>query len=201
VGSLASGAALLAHLLAGIALPLALAFTVGLLALTIVLVWRRTKPAERRPLATYTLVGLGVGLVATIVYDVVRVVLAEFDPSPYNPFEAIRMFGILLAGPDAPAGLSMTAGFAFHFVNGIAFGIAYCFLFGRRGLVAGILWGLFLELFQVTLYPGWLNIRAYQEFVQISALGHIAYGAVLGWGCQASLRRWGSAPPAGTTSR
>ena len=46
--------------------------------------------------------------------------------------------------------------------------------------------GLFLEAFQLTLYPDWLGIRFVDEFVRISALSHIAYGASLGL-----IARWG----------
>jgi hypothetical protein len=63
----------------------------------------------------------------------------------------------------------------------------YCVLFGRRGVPGGIAWGVFLEAFQLTLFPGWLDIRAYREFVQISALSHIVYGATLGFLCK---RAW-----------
>ncbi len=189
VAVLFSGAALLAHILWAIALPLALAFTAALLALTVWRIWRRASAAARRPLLARALIGLAVGLPATLVYDVSRSLLSQLDPSPYNPFEAIRIFGLLLAGPAAPPTVSMAAGIGFHLLNGTAFGIAYCFLFGRRGLPAGVAWGLFLELFQITLYPGWLDIRAYQEFVMISAAGHLIYGAVLGVGCREALRR------------
>jgi hypothetical protein len=195
-GALFSGAALLAHILAGIALPLALALTAVLLLLVVWSVWRRAAAAERQRLTGRAVIGLGAGVAATLTYDVAKYALAQWDPSPYNPFEAIRVFGLLLTGPAAPAGLSLAAGIAFHLLNGIAFGIAFCFLFGRRGIIAGIGWGLFLELFQLTLYPGWLDIRFYDEFVRISALSHAVYGAVLGWGCQAGLRRWESRPPA-----
>lgn len=197
VGALFSGAALLAHILAGIALPLALALTAALLLLAVWSVWRRAAPAERQQLIGRAVIGLGAGVAATLTYDVAKYGLAQWDPSPYNPFEAIRVFGLLLTGPAAPASLSLAAGLAFHLLNGIAFGVAFCFLFGRRGIIAGITWGLFLELFQLTLYPGWLDIRFYEEFVRISALSHVIYGAVLGWGCQTGLRRWASRlPPA-----
>ena len=47
-------------------------------------------------------------------------------------------------------------------------------------LVSGLGWGLFLEAFQVALYPGWLNILAIREFVLSSLLGHLVYGTTLG---------------------
>jgi hypothetical protein len=77
---------------------------------------------------------------------------------------------------------------------------------GARGARAGVAWGLFLELFQLTLYPGWLDIRLYREFAMISSLGHVVYGLVLGAGTRRLLARpdavalavvRGSAPPVG----
>ena len=189
VGAMFSGAALLAHILAGVALPLALALTATLLAVTAWLVWRRTAADERRLLLQRAGVGVVWGVAATLAYDVAKYALSLLDPSPYNPFEAIRIFGILLTGRAAPAELSLAAGVGFHLLNGVAFGVAFCFLFGRRGVLAGIAWGLFLELFQLTLYPGWLDVRFYEEFARISALSHVVYGAVLGLGCRAGLRR------------
>jgi hypothetical protein len=53
-------------------------------------------------------------------------------------------------------------------------------------------WGAVLEVFQLTLYPGWLDIRAYQEFAQISALSHLAYGATLGWSARTGIDRIGT---------
>jgi hypothetical protein len=58
----------------------------------------------------------------------------------------------------------------------------------RRGLATGIAWGLFLESFQLAIYPGWLNIRFLDEFRQISFLSHVVFGAVLGLLVPAGLR-------------
>ena len=40
---------------------------------------------------------------------------------------------------------------------------------------------MILELLMVSVYPGWLDMRALDEFLQVSVLGHIVYGAVLGY--------------------
>ena len=48
---------------------------------------------------------------------------------------------------------------------------------------------LFLEVFQLTLYPGWLDIGFYAEFVQISAISHLVFGATLGMVVRYGLRR------------
>ena len=180
VGGLFSGAALVATILTGISLLLSLAFTVSLLAIAIGITWRPAPPREREWQGKILRTGVAAGALALVAYDSSRAMLSYLDPSPYNPFEVIRVFGKLLAGPAAPVAAIYSLGVAFHVVNGLAFGIAYCSLFDRKGLLTGIGWGVFLELFQLTLYPGWLSIRFYREFVQISAVSHIAYGAVLG---------------------
>jgi hypothetical protein len=127
------------------------------------------------------------GSVATLGYDATKFVLSQLDPSPYNPFHVVRVFGELLVGASAPALLVYSSGIAFHVLNGISFGIAFCLLFRNPGPLLGIGWGIFLELFQLALYPGWLHIRYYQEFAQISALSHLLYGIILGYLCRHGL--------------
>jgi hypothetical protein len=41
-------------------------------------------------------------------------------------------------------------------------------------------WGLFLETFQLSLFPGWLSIQFVAEFATISFAAHLVYGATLG---------------------
>lgn len=187
IGALFSGAALLSHIIARVSLPLALAVTASMLALTAGVVWVRVEPETRRELGGLVLRGLAIGLVATLLYDASRTVLSQVDPSPYDPFEVMRAFGSALLGTAADGTSALAAGTAFHVLNGVSFGLAYVFLFGRLAtssrrwaLASGVGWGLFLESFQLTLYPGWLNIEAYREFATISFLGHFVYGATLG---------------------
>lgn len=188
--ALFSGAALLTHIIWRVSLPLALATAVVVLICCVVILWRRASTAQRALLARLLKVGAASGMVATVSYDAAKYALSQLDPSPYNPFEAVRIFGTLLLGQSAGEVAIYGAGTAFHLLNGVSFGVAYCFLFRRQGIVAGVAWGLFLEMFQLTLYPGWLNIRLYSEFAQISALSHIVYGLVLGKACQVGLTRW-----------
>lgn len=187
VGALFSGAALLTHIIAGFSLPLALAVAAGILVLVVGLVWRRASPERRAVVRSRATVGLLAGGVATAVYDGARFGLSQWDPSPYNPFEAIWAFGVRLVGASAPGSVVYGAGAAFHLLNGLSFGVAFCLLFARPGVATGIAWGFFLELFQLTLYPGWLDIRFYREFVQISVLAHGVYGLALGLGCRYGL--------------
>jgi len=187
VGALFSGVALLGHIVAGLWLPLTLAVTVGLLLATVVLAWLRLEAPQQAILRSMTAVSVVIGLVATLLYDGSRTLLSQLDSSPYQPFEVLSVFGRALLGGGVSAEAALAAGLAFHFLNGVSFGLAYVFILGRqavksptRALATGITWGLFLETFQLTLYPGWLNIAAYREFVTISFLGHVVYGATLG---------------------
>jgi hypothetical protein len=188
IGALFSGVALLAHIIAGVSLRLALALTVGFLILTVCLVWRRTSGEERLRMLRRTVVGVVSGILATASYDLSKFALSQWDPSPYNPFEAIHLFGVLLVGSSASNFVVNAAGTLFHIVNGISFGLAFCLLIARPGVVTGIGWGLFLAFMQITLYPGWLGTSLYQEFATISGISHVVYGVVLGYSCQYGLQ-------------
>lgn len=180
LGALFSGVALLVNILWNISLPLALATSAVLLGLSSAAVWRRATPDERHWLLRRVALGIGAGLIATLSYDTTKAILSLLDPSPYNPFDLIRIFGRLLLGPDTADPLASVAGGAFHLLNGTSFAVAFTLLARRRYVPLGVLWGLFLETFQLTLFPGWLNIKFYTEFVQISSLSHVVYGLVLG---------------------
>lgn len=182
-----SGVALLVHILGGINLRLSLAAGFALVAIGLAHTVVRSAPAERRRIVRGVGVGAVAGVLATMTYDLSKAGLSVLDPSPYDPFHAVRVFGRALAGPAAGEWSVVAAGAGFHLLNGTMFGIAYTFMFARDGAIGlkravgtGIGWGMFLELFQLTLYPGWLDIRTYAEFATISALGHLVYGATLG---------------------
>ena len=185
--ALFSGVALLIHILGRVSLRVTLTTAVSLTGAALGTVVWRSSGVERRLIGRSIAIGTAAGFIATMAYDLAKAALSVLDPSPYNPFEAIRTFGKLLAGPTAAEGAIVASGAAFHLLNGTMFGVAYVFLFARdgaisagRALTTGVAWGIFLELFQLTLYPGWLDIRAYREFAMISALGHVVYGATLG---------------------
>jgi uncharacterized membrane protein YagU involved in acid resistance len=185
--ALFSGIALLLNIVGRIDLRVALATTLSVMVVGLTLVVLRSPSSERRRLGRAIAVGAVAGFIATMAYDLSKAGLSVLDPSRYNPFHAIRAFGELLAGKAARETAIVASGATFHLLNGTMFGIAYVFLFAhdgaismRRALGTGVVWGVFLELFQLTLYPGWLDIRTYEEFATISALGHIVYGATLG---------------------
>jgi hypothetical protein len=162
----------------------------------LVVIARRTPRPILREVWRVVRAGLAAGFVATLVYDAVRTTLSVFDPSPYNPFEAVHEFGLGIMPADAPPALIMAAGFCIHFLNGSSFGVIYAVFGGRHvrtwqaAVLGGIVWGLTLEFIQSILYPGWLRITTVlQEFLVISGLGHVAYGASLGAGVRLLLSR------------
>jgi hypothetical protein len=53
-------------------------------------------------------------------------------------------------------------------------------VFRRPSWWTGALWGIALELCMATLYPSWLRIQMLSEFLEVSAVGHVVYGSVLG---------------------
>lgn len=202
-----SGIALLATILLGAPLPAAVALA-GLVVLAgIAVIAIRSRPPDRMQIWRWVRVGLLAGLAATLAYDASRTLLSVADPSPFNPFEAVRVFGLLLTGAAEPSPMTWAVGLTFHLLTGISFGIAYAQFFGavaqrstKLALVSGVGWGLFLELFQLTLYPGWLDIRFLDEFRTISFLAHVIYGATLGLGVRRLLRGEGSRTPTDTFS-
>lgn len=187
MAALFSGVALLGNIVAGFALPLTLGVTTGLLVVSLAVIWRRMSGPAWVLMTSVAARGALIALVAVFAYDGSRAVLAQLDPSLFDPFGVWLIFGQLLVGIAAPHDLALAAGIGFHWLNGVSFGLAYAFVFGRAAvrstrlaLLTGVGWGLFLETFQLTLYPGWLNITTYKEFVTISFLGHIVYGLTLG---------------------
>ncbi|MGN6756907.1 MAG: hypothetical protein ACTHMJ_11030 [Thermomicrobiales bacterium] len=178
---LATGAALTVYILAGWSLPAALAMTIVCAAVVALYGWRRLGPLARIWAARRVRAGVLAGLVATASYDVVRLALVKFGHFTFWPFDIFAVFGRAFLGDGANPIVLRAAGVSYHWANGICFGIAFSLLFGRRGPLAGLLWGLGLETFMVGLYPGWLHIHAiFGEFLSVSLVGHLTYGLVLG---------------------
>lgn len=138
--------------------------------------------------------GLFPALAAVVAYDVSRLLLVELGGFPIHPFGAFPHFGGALVGSGGSETVRWVVGSGFHVINGIAFALAYVVLLGRRGVLTGIGWGLGLELAMIALYPRWLQIAELQLFLTMSVLGHVAYGATLGWTAARAVVRIPSRP-------
>lgn len=177
---LASGVALLIYILSGLSLRWTF-LGLGAGAVSAFAVALRRMPAVRRRwLQRRVWIGALAGLVATAGYDAARLGLIGLANLKLQPFEAWRLFGVALTGGGSSGAVVMAAGAMFHLFNGVAFGVAYTVAFGHRGAWAGIAWALVLELLMVTVYPGWLGMKALDEFLSVSVIGHLVYGSLLG---------------------
>lgn len=185
--SCATGAALVAHFVLGLPLMVLVVATVVLAAAAWAVVLRRLGAPARAVLARRARIGVVAGVPALVAYDVSRWALVEVSGSAVRPFEAWRAFGELLGAGDRTGEAAFAAGFAFHVANGLSFAAAFGVVLAHRGVLAGVGWGLLLETAMVTFYPGWLGLRALEEFVSITVVGHVVYGAVLGG---LALRGW-----------
>jgi hypothetical protein len=195
VASLGNGVAIVLAIVGGLPLGILLALVWSVNVVAFLVMSALGGPQTRATIMRAVAVGLVVGIVATLAYDATKALLSQFDPSPYDPFEASRKFGrILIGSPASPVAIAIV-GWGFNLLNGSTFSIAFACLFARsgrigrwRGVATGIGWGLFLETFQLVLYPGWLNITFIDEFRRISFLSHIVFGAILGLFVPAGLR-------------
>ena len=177
---LVTGAALLVHILVDVALPLGVgAAFAGALALA-AFTWRRMAPDMRSALRRRAFVGIAIGFVATLAYDLTRLVLVWTVGFQFNPFETIRVFGTLLVGAGQPPAVVVAAGALYHFANGIGFATALVLFVRRPKVRHGLAWAAMLEIIMVSLYPGWLNLAAVDELVSVSLVGHAAYGLTMG---------------------
>jgi hypothetical protein len=176
----AGGAGLMTYVVAGISLPAAM----GTLALIGASVWHaawRTMPATgRAELKARTLRGARAGVLATAAYDATRYGIVALASLSFQPFHVLPIFGRLFVGSHASLGVAYAVGIAYHVANGVGFAIAYALVVRRGGLWSGIVWGIALELTMALLYPSWLRIIALREFLAVSAMGHLVYGAVVG---------------------
>ncbi len=177
---LATGAGLLGFLIARISIWIGFGLVAVLGLAVIAAVWRSATTVQRATILRRARAGLIAGIAATAAYDLSRFILVTVFESPVWPFEALPAFGGLLLGADAGFNTRLFAGSIYHVINGVGFGIAYALFSRRPRILTGLVWALVLELFMVTLYPTWINLKALDEFVRISAFGHVVYGVVLG---------------------
>jgi hypothetical protein len=186
---LASGAAVVAHVATGVSLALGLLVATTVASGVGVAAWRRLRPPLRAEVKQRARYGLLSGVAATAAYDAARVLVVALLGFHVSPFAAIPLFGQAILGADASPAAQLATGFAYHYVNGIAFGVGYVVLFRYRRWWWGIGWALLLEAAMLTIYPGWLAIGALlDEFTVMSMTGHLAFGATLGVFGQRNLR-------------
>ncbi len=177
---LASGAALIVHVLTSISLGVALVGA-GIIVIGVgILTWMRLPSMARTEIVRRAEVGLLAGFLATIAYDVSRWLIVTLFHDTFAPFDVFPIFGHAIAGTNLSPTIATIIGLLYHYTNGVLFAVAYAILLAPRGWWTGILWALGLEALMLTVYPGWLHPAPFEEFVSVSILGHVAYGSILG---------------------
>lgn len=138
--------------------------------------------------AARVLSGIVCGLLATVAYDLVRPVIVAVFQFHTNPYKAMPLFGSRITGRPTDDGFAVAVGWLYHFWNGISFGVMFALVRPRGGAIAGLIWGVGLQIFTILVYPSFLDARLDNVgFMVTGLLGHAVWGLVLG----ASLKRWG----------
>jgi hypothetical protein len=181
---LVTGASLLVFVLARVSLIASIVVLGAGACLISTLVWQRSSASVRHRFRLQVKAGLLSGLAATAAYDISRLLLVTVGDYSFWPFDIFKRFGLALTGAATASFWVQATGFCYHLMNGLGFAAAYAIFFGSRGIWAGVVWALVLETLMVSIYPGWLHLKALDEFLQVSMVGHIVYGSVLGFTCK-----------------
>jgi hypothetical protein len=148
------------------------------------------------------------GFIAACAYDVFRlpfVFSREWGLSavlpPMNLFKVFPRFGAMILGEPVEQDMYSTAahlvGWAYHFSNGVTFGVMYVALIGdarRQSWLWAVLLATGLEAAMLlTPYPRFFAIPLTVVFVAVTLAAHLIFGATLGlavksWAGRRTLR-------------
>ncbi len=124
-------------------------------------------------------VGAVGGLIGTFGYDLIRIPFLLMGQRVFAPISA---YGVWLLDAGISSRFTEAAGWAYHFSNGITFGIMYALWMRNKHPGWAILWGLALETIAVVSpFADIFALRQAYGALGIAYLGHVAYGAPLGW--------------------
>ena len=123
------------------------------------------------------------GLLGTLGYDLFRV------PFVYTTglqlLSPIESYGVLLLDAPSSSALTNFAGWAYHFANGIGFGVAWAVVARGRPWAWGIAWALFLETMTVVspfaaTYGLVAGGKVQWAPIVLAYAAHVPYGAAVG---------------------
>jgi hypothetical protein len=138
------------------------------------------------------LIGAIAGFVAAVAYDVFRLPfvwstswgLTGLIPS-LPLFKVFPQFGAMILGKaDRHSLTAIVVGWAYHFSNGITFGVMYATMVNgqwRRRWPVAIVFAVGLELAMLfTPYPATFGIRVTGTFVAVTLSAHLIFGVTMG---------------------
>lgn len=163
----------------------------SLLLIFLLVVWARQ--VEAALFLNCLSVGLAGGFVGTLLYDAVRYLMRSAAIFNYDGFKAIYIFGMWISGRPVDSAAAAVAGWTYHFWNGLSFGIFYTLTVGRRHWLWGVGYGLVMELFMLGLFPMFVQVSDRFDFIALSLIGHMFYGAGLGLVAERYAKNWGDA--------
>ncbi|MFD8707357.1 hypothetical protein ACFV1W_33035 [Kitasatospora sp. NPDC059648] len=117
------------------------------------------------------------GLIGTLGYDLFRV---PFALAGLRLFAPVDTYGVLALDADSSSPRTGLLGWAFHFSNGIGFGISYAVIASGRRWQWGLAWGLMIETIAVASPVAGVYALRGAGLIAIAYAGHLAYGAPLG---------------------
>lgn len=141
------------------------------------------------------IIGAAAGLLAAVAYDIFRlpfVFASEWRLSsvvpPMNLFKVFPRFGAMILGePLNQTRYSLPAqliGWAYHFSNGVTFGVMYTALIGdarRHSWAWAIVMAVGLELAMLfTPYARFFAIPLTHAFIVVTLTAHLIFGVVMG---------------------
>jgi hypothetical protein len=122
--------------------------------------------------------GVAGGLLGTIGYDLFRV---PFAMGGLRVFAPIESYGVLILGADTSNGLTHFAGWSFHFLNGIGFGVAYAMVALGRNRWWAVAWAMALETGTIlTPFATTYGLAGKWHLIAVAYAAHVAYGLPLG---------------------
>lgn len=129
-------------------------------------------------LRTAMIVGVIGGLVGTIGYDLFRIPFAALGLRLFSPIES---YGVLILGTDGSSPWTDLAGWAYHFSNGIGFGVFYAAVALGRRWWWGLLWAMVLETATIlTPFASTYALAGKWDLITIAFAAHVFYGVPLG---------------------
>jgi hypothetical protein len=135
-------------------------------------------------LASRIWAGVWIGVLSSIALDIVRLIGVKIG---WMPMDMPPVFGIMIAGPKASPAVHMWAGYLYHFLNGINFGLVYTLIVGPGIWWWAVVWALLVELGMMLLVPLLMPGHTLFGFNKgfgifgVSLAAHIAMGLVIGF--------------------
>lgn len=181
ISFLFSGLALLIYIFLEVPLLYSLIFFSVLFAAFIYSTWQGLNPLRKKSLTLDITKGIQIGIIATIVYDAIRLLLYSTHAVSLFPFETFYLFGVAFVGPTASYNIAFCVGLCYHILNGLTFSISYRICFKNKSFLYGVIGSLILEIMMLTAYSTWLNLNSKMtDFLIISLVGHFSYGITIG---------------------